>query len=63
MISTDTADAMAKTRAGSGPKIIQVAKASIAIPTTVGTKIADTRSASPWIGARDRRAFDTMATI
>ena len=63
MISTDTAEAMAKTSAGSGPKIIQTTKAKIATATTVGTNTAETRSASPWIGARDRRAFDTMATI
>ncbi len=63
MISTETAEAMAKTSAGSGPKIIHTTKAKIATPTTVGTNTADTRSASPWIGARDRRAFDTMATI
>ena len=30
-------------------------------PTTACA--ADIRSASPWIGARDRRAFDTIATI
>ena len=63
MINTDTADAMAKTSAGSGPKISQTAKATMAMATTVGTKTADTRSARPWIGARDRRAFDTIATI
>ena len=47
MISTETAAAMAKTNAGSGPKIIQSTKARIATPTTVGTKIAATRSAIP----------------
>jgi len=63
IISTETAEAMAKTSAGSGPKIIHTTKAKTATATTVGTKTDETRSASPWIGARDRRAFDTIATI
>jgi hypothetical protein len=62
-ISTDTAAAIAKTSTGSGPKIIQSAKARIATPTTVGKKTAETWSANPWIGARDRFAFDTIVTI
>src|SRR5690606_39543082 len=53
----------AKASAGSGPKTIQTTKAKTATATTVGTNTAETRSASPWIGARDRRAFDTIATI
>ena len=63
MISTDTAAATAKTRAGSGPQTSQAAKDRIAIRTTVGTNTEDTRSASPWMGARERRAFDTISTI
>jgi hypothetical protein len=57
MISTDTAAAMAKTSAGSKPKIIQTMKAKIATATTVGTNTADTRSASPWIGLEFRLTF------
>jgi hypothetical protein len=63
MISTETAEAMAKASAGSGPARSQTPKAMMAITTTVGTKTEETLSASLWIGARDRRAPATISTI
>ena len=63
MISTDTADTMANVSAGSGPTVSQVTNARTDTATTVGTKIDDTRSARPWIGARERRAPATISTI
>ena len=50
MISTDTAEATAKTSEGSGPKKNQVRNDPIAIRTTNGTKIDDTVSATPTPG-------------
>ena len=47
MISTETAEANANTKAGAGPKTIHPAKANTATTTTVGTNTADTRSANP----------------
>ena len=38
-------------------------KATIAVTTTAGTKKAETRSTSPWIGARERCALATMSTM
>ena len=48
---------------GSGPKLIQAANARTADAITVGTNQPATRSASRWIGARERCARATMSTI
>ena len=60
MISTVTAATSAKVKRGSGPNIIQAANANSAAAITAGTNQPATRSASRWIGARERCAFATM---
>ncbi len=60
MISTDTATTSALGSLGSGPIAAQTIAATIAMPTTAGTNHDDTRSASFWIGAREREASATM---
>ena len=49
--------------AGAGPTAAQIAKVRIAQPITAGTNQPATRSASFWIGARERPASLTMRTI
>ena len=63
MISTEIAATSAKTNRGSGPTVSQTPKATIATATTAGTKYEATRSTSPWMGARERCAPATIATI
>jgi hypothetical protein len=63
MISTATALTSASASRGSGPRVAQTAKVTAATATTVGTKYADTRSASRWMGARLRCASPTMRTM
>ncbi len=63
MISTETAAMIACASAGSGPSISQTRKAASADRTTAGTNQDATRSASRCIGARDRCAAATMATM
>jgi len=63
MIRTVTAATSPNDTRGSGPNIIQAAKASAATTSTAGTNHPATRSASPWIGARERCAVATICTI
>src|SRR5262245_66414946 len=63
MMSTEVAVASANAIAGGGPYADHARKATIAIPTTAGTKKEDTTSASRWMGARVRCASATMRTI
>ncbi len=63
MISTATALTSACARRGSGPSAAHAAKVSAAAATTTGTNTAATRSARPWIGARERCASETIATM
>ena len=51
IISTETAAVSACKSRGSEPKIIQATKVTRAKTSTIGTKMAATRSASCWIGA------------
>ena len=46
-----------------GPKTNQTTKATTATTITAGTNHAETRSARPWIGARERCASATSATM
>ena len=46
-----------------GPQIIQAIHVNNATPTTTGTNQPDTRSASRWIGARERWASATIWTM
>ena len=63
MIKTLTAATRPKPSRGSGPNRAQAAKARTATAITVGTKTPATRSASRWIGARERCACATICTI
>ena len=63
MISTETAATRAWARLGGGPKSAQSPKATTATATTAGTKTPATRSATRWIGARERWAWATIWTI
>ncbi len=63
MISTATATTRAWASRGSGPTRAQTTNATAAMPMTTGTNNPATRSAVRWIGARERWASATMATI
>ena len=63
MISTLTAATRPKASLGSGPNQAQAANATMATAMTVGTNQPATRSASRWIGARERCASATICTI
>ena len=63
MTRTATALVRAKRPAGSGPNTHQATKVRAAIPSTIGTKTAATRSARRWIGAREPCASATSVTI
>ena len=54
MISTDTATINAWARRGSGPTVAQMTNAATAMTMTAGTNQAATRSATRWMGARER---------
>ena len=63
MMRTATATIRACASRGSGPMVAQMANARAATTMTAGTNQAATRSAIRWIGARERWASATMATI
>jgi hypothetical protein len=63
MMSTEPATTRACASFGSGPTSAQTAKASTAAPITAGTNTAETRSTVRWMGARERCASATMATM
>ena len=63
MISTATALTSPKPIAGGGPHNDQAMKANTATASTAGTNQPDTTSASRWIGARERCAAATIATM
>ena len=63
MISTATAATRACARRGSGPTAAHTTNATTAIAMTDGTNQAETRSARRWIGARERCASATIATM
>ena len=63
MTSTATALVSAKSAAGSGPNAHHPMKVRAAMPRTIGTKIAATRSARRWIGAREPCASATSWTM
>ncbi len=63
MISTATALTRAWASRGSGPKSAQARKVRTEAATTTGTNTAATRSATRWIGARERWACETSATM
>ncbi|OGK95122.1 MAG: hypothetical protein A3J45_06685 [Candidatus Rokubacteria bacterium RIFCSPHIGHO2_02_FULL_69_13] len=53
----------AKRNAGCGPQSHQTAKVTAAMTSTIGTKTAETRSASRWIGAFEPCASSTRRMI
>ena len=61
--STARALAKAKESRGSGPRVIQRAKARRATTTTTGTKTAAMRSASCWMGGLPAWAASTSRMI
>src|SRR5712691_6349920 len=63
IIKTLTAATRPNAIRGSGPNSDQAANATMAIAITAGTNQAATRSARRWIGARERCAVATSATI
>ena len=63
MISTATALTRAWASRGSGPSSAHAANVTAATATTAGTNTAATRSATRWIGARERWASQTSATM
>ncbi len=63
IIRTETATTKAWIKAGCGPNKAQIKKAIKATRTTNGTKYPATVSVSPWIGALDLWADETMSTI
>ena len=63
MISTATALSKAKPIAGAGPNSDQAMNVTAATATTAGTNQPETVSARRWIGARERCAAATIATI
>jgi hypothetical protein len=63
MMSTETAFSTAQVQDGSEPDMPHAKKVTVAIPITARTKPYDTRSARRCIGARERCASATSATI
>ena len=60
MIRTETATISACARRGSGPTVAQTMNATTATTMTAGTNQAATRSATRWMGARERWASATI---
>ena len=63
MISTLTAATIANGSRGCGPIASHNPKVARATAITTGTNTAEILSTSPWIGARDRCAWETRSTI
>ena len=63
MISTETAEMVAKTMLGLGPKTAQTIKAAMAFSTIASTKQNETQSAIHWVDPRLRYALATISTI
>lgn len=63
MMRTLTATTSAWASRGSGPMVAQTTNAMSAARMTAGTNTAETRSASRWMGARERCASATIWTM